>query len=81
MNNDTIHVDPHITHYIVNITDNYTSNSIVEVNVTETQFTFNNQDDGLCLVYQILACNAGGEGQPVQDSILRGKQVKDFLHQ
>ena len=36
MNNDIIHVDPHITHYTVYITDNYTGNIIVKENVTDT---------------------------------------------
>ena len=83
MNNesDIIHVDPHITHYTVYITDNYTGNSIVKENVTETQYTSNIQlqHSSLCPMYQVSAWNAGGEGElsePVQDSTLRGKQVK-----
>ena len=69
LNNDTIHVDPHITQYTVYITDNYTGN-VVKVNVTETQFTFNIQDDDLCPMYQVSAWNTGGEGklsEPVQE--------------
>ena len=63
LNNDNIHVDPHITQYTVYITDNYTGNSIVNVNVTETQFTFNASEIGLCPMYQVSAWNAGGEGE------------------
>ena len=78
VNNDVIHVDPHITHYTVYITDIYTRNTIKE-NVTETQFTFNTREDDLCpmYMYQVSAWNAGGEGeksQPVQESTLRGKE-------
>ena len=78
LNNDTIRVDPHITQYTVYITDNYTGNSIVETNVTETKFksSSNIQDDGLCPIYQVSAWNAGGEGElsePVQDRIPQGK--------
>ena len=80
MNNDTIHVDPHITQYTVYITDNYTGKSIVKENVTETRFIPNiQQDDSLCLMYQVSAWNSGGEGklsEPVQDSTPRGKQAK-----
>ena len=78
-----MHVDPHITQYTVNITDNYTGNSIVKENVTETQYTPNIQQDGLCPMYQVSAWNAGGEGklsEPVQESTPRGKQAKDFLN-
>ena len=85
MNNDTIRVDPHIIHYTVYITDNYTGNIIVKENVTETQFTSNiQQDNDLCPVYQVSAWNAGGEGklsEPVQESTPRGKQAKELLHQ
>ena len=56
-------MDPHITHYTVYITDNYTGISIVNVNVTETQFTFNASEIGLCPMYQVSAWNAGGEGE------------------
>ena len=81
MNNDIIHVDPHITQYTVYTTDNYTGNSIVKENVTETQFIPNiQQDDSLCPMYQVSAWNAGGEGElsePVQDSTPQGKQPKD----
>ena len=79
MNND-IHVDPHITQYTVYITDNYTGNNIVKENVTETQFTLNTQDDGLCPMCQVSATNAGGEGEmseQVQEHN-SGKQAKDL---
>ena len=75
MNNDTVHVDPHITQYTVYITDNYTGDSILKDNVTETKYTINIQDDDLCPMYQVSAWNAGGEGElsePVQESSLRG---------
>ena len=80
MNNesDIISVDPHITQYTVYITDNYTGNIIVKENVTETHFTPNIQQDGLCPMYQVSAWNAGGEGElsePVQDSTPRGKDI------
>ena len=78
MNNNTVHVDPHITQYTVYITDNYTGNSISKQNVTETQYIINTQDDCLCPMYQVSAWNAGGEGElsePVRDSIPRGKQL------
>ena len=61
------------------ITDNYTGNSIDRVNVTETQFVFNTQDGDLCLMYQVSAWNAGGEGElsePVQDSTPQGKSCE-----
>ena len=78
MNNDTIHVDPHITHYTVYITDNYTGNIIAEENVTETQFTSNIQQHySLCPMYQISAWNADGEGEmseAVWDSTPQGEQ-------
>ena len=86
MNNESniISVDPHITQYTVYITDNYTGNIIVKVNVTETRFTFNNQQDNrLCPMYRVSAWNAGGEGElsePVQDSTPQGKQAKDFMN-
>ena len=63
MNSDNIHVDPHITQYTVYISDNYTGNSIFNVNVTETQFTFNASENDLCPMYQVSAWNAGGEGE------------------
>ena len=69
INNGVIHVDPHITQYTVYITDNYTGD-VVKVNVTETRYTFNIQDDDLCPMYQVSAWNAGGEGdlsEPVQE--------------
>ena len=71
-------MDPHITQYAVYITDNYTGNSIVKENVTETQYIYNIQDDDLCPMYQVSAWNAGGEGklsEPVQDSMSQGKQL------
>ena len=77
MDNDTVHVDPHITQYTVYITDNYTGNSIVKENVTETQYIYNFQDGDLCPTYRISAWNDGGEGklsEPVQESSPRGKQ-------
>ena len=76
MNNDNISVDPHITQYTVYITDIYTGNIIVKENVTETQYTFNASRDGSCLIYQVSAWNAGGEGDlsdPVQRSTPQGK--------
>ena len=75
-------MDPHITQYTVYITDNYTGDSIVEENVTETQYTFNIQDKNLCPMYRVSAWNAGGEGElsePVQDSSPQGKQVTESL--
>ena len=75
--NDSMHVDPHITQYTVNITDNYTGNIIVKKNVTGTQYIYNIQQDGLCPMYQISAWNAGGEGklsEPVWDSTPQGEQ-------
>ena len=71
-------MDPHITHYTVYITDNYTGNSISKQNVTETQYIINNQDDRLCPMYLVSAWNAGGEGElsePVQESIPLGNLV------
>ena len=75
MNNDDIHVDPYITQYTVYITDNYTENIVVKENVTETQYTLNTRGGDLCLMYQVSAWNAGGEGeksQPVQESTPQG---------
>jgi len=63
LNSDNIRVDPHITQYTVYITDNYTGNSIVNVNVTKIQFTFNAPENGLCPMYQVSAWNVGGEGE------------------
>ena len=84
MNNDTIHVDPHIIHYTVHITDMYNENIITKRNVTETQFSPNIQGDDLCPMYRVSAWNAGGEGElsaPVQESAPQGKPTKeDFLH-
>ena len=80
MNNDTIRVDPHITQYTVYITDNYTGDSIVVENVTETKYTFNIQDDDhVCPMYRVSAWNAGGEGElsePVLESTPRGKLLR-----
>ena len=76
MNNDIVHVDPRITQYTVYITDNYTGNSIVEKNVTRTQFTFTIPDDVLSPMYQVSAWNVGGEGEmsePVHGCIPRSK--------
>ena len=81
-NSDIIHVDPHITHYTVYITDNHTGD-VVKVNVTETHFTSNNQGNVLCPTYQVSAWNAGGEGEfsePMQESTSRGKQAKNLLN-
>ena len=69
-----MHVDPHITHYTVYITDNYTGDVFKKI-VRETQYAFNIQDDGLCPMYQVSAWNAGGEGElsdPVQDRTSQG---------
>ena len=66
MNNQTVHVDPYITHYTVYITDNHTG-GVVKVNVTETHFTY--EGNVHCPMYQVSAWNAGGEGElsePVQ---------------
>ena len=82
VSNETVHVDPHITQYTVYITDNYTGNIIVKENVTETQFTFNNQVNVLCPTYRVSAWNAGGEGElsePVQESTPQGKQARNIL--
>ena len=73
---DVTHVDPHITHYTVYITDNYTGD-VVKVNVTDTRFTFSTSDDCPCPIYQVSAWNTGGEGklsEPVQESSPQGKQ-------
>ena len=75
MNNDVIHVYPHITQYTVYITDIYTGNIIVKENVTETQFTYNTRGDDSCPMYQISAWNVDGEGEksePVQESTPQG---------
>ena len=73
---NVINVDPHITQYTVYITDNYTGNTTVKKDVTETQFRPNiQQDNDLCPMYQVSAWNAGGEGElsePVQESTPRG---------
>ena len=82
MNNDTVHVNPHIIQYTVYITNNYTGDSIVKENVTETHYIYNIQDDDICPTYRISAWNAGGEGElsePVQESSPRGKQVTEEL--
>ena len=76
MNNHIIQVDPQITQYTVYITDNHTGNSIIEKNVTRTQFTFGISEDVLSPMYQISAWNAGGEGElsePVHGCIPRSK--------
>ena len=77
-----MHVDPHITHYTVYITDNFTGN-IVKKRVRETQYAFTIQDDDLCPMYKVSAWNAGGEGElsaPVQESTPRGKnKLMDLL--
>ena len=73
---DVMHLDPHITHYTVYITDIYTNNIIEQINVTETQFNFDTSDLDLCLMYQISAWNAGGESElsePVQARVPQGK--------
>ena len=82
MKNDTVHVNPHIIQYTVYITNNYTGDSIVKENVTETHYIYNIQDDDICPTYRISAWNAGGEGElsePVQESSPRGKQVTEEL--
>ena len=71
-----MHVDPHITNYTVYITDMYTNDSIIKANVTETHYTYSTQDSSLCLMYQVSAWNAGGEGEicdAVWDSTPQGK--------
>ena len=71
-----MHLDPHITHYTVYITDIYTNNIIEQINVTETRFNFDTSDLDICLMYQVSAWNAGGEGElsePIQNRIPRGK--------
>ena len=76
-NSNIIRVDPHITQYTVYITDNYTGNITVK-NVTETHFTYINQGNVLCPMYQVSAWNAGGEGElskPVQESTPQGKNL------
>ena len=73
---DVMHVDPHITQYTVYITDVYTNNIIEEINVTETRFNFDTLGLDLCLMYQVSAWNAGGEGElsePVQGRTPQGK--------
>ena len=78
MNNDAIHVDPHIIQYTVYITDIYTGNIIVKKNVTGMRSPSSNQDDDLCLMYQVSAWNAGGEGElsePVQKIPSQGKDL------
>ena len=81
INNDTIHVDPHINQYTVYITDIYTGNTVTE-NVTETQFTFSNQGNVLCPMYQVSAWNAVGEGElsePVQPHSKLPFFIKDSI--
>ena len=77
LNNESavINVDPHITHYTVYIIDTSNGSMIDSVNVTETSFT-PTHNVPLCLMYQVSAWNAGGEGEksePVQDSTPRGE--------
>ena len=84
MNNDVIHVYPHIIQYTVYSTDIYTGNIIVVENVTGTQFTYNTQGDDLCPMYQISAWNAGGEGEksePVQESTPQGILLPESSNQ
>ena len=81
MRNGNVSVDPHITQYTVYITDNYTGD-VVKENVTETQYTFNIHDDGLCPMLQVSAWNAGGEGEwsdPVQLHSKMPFFIKDSL--
>ena len=81
MNNasDVIHVDPHITQYTVYTVDAYTNKTLRRITRIETSiilFSYSIQDDGLCLMYQVSAWNAGGEGElsePVQESTPQGK--------
>ena len=76
LNNNIIHVDPHITQYTVYITDLYAGSTFTK-NVTETQFTFDTSDDDSCPTYQVSAWNSGGEGKlsaPVSDSTPQGKK-------
>ena len=84
MNNDAIHVDPHIIQYTVYITDIYTGNIIVKKNVTGMRSPSSIQDDDLCLMYQVSAWNAGGEGElsePVQKIPSQGKDLLNWFRQ
>ena len=77
MNNesDVIHVDPHITHYTVYISDAYNRSHNCSVNTTNTSFT-PTHNIPLCPMYQVSAWNSGGEGElsePVQQSTPQGK--------
>ena len=74
---DVTHVDPHITHYTVYITDNYTGD-VVKENVTETQFTFKTSDNS-CPVYQVSAGDEGELSGPVWDSTPQGNEIKNVL--
>ena len=79
---DVIHVNPHITQYTVYIFDTSNGSMIRSVNTTKTSFT-PTHNIPLCPMYQVLAWNAGGEGnrsEPVQDGTPLGKQAKDFLN-
>ena len=62
---DILHVDPLITHYTVYGIDNYTGNSIHNVNVTDTHYTIRSDpsDGDSCSMYRISASNSGGEGK------------------
>ena len=83
MNNHIIHVDPQITQYTVYITDNHTGYSIVEKNVTRTQFTIGISENVLSPIYQISAWNAVGEGElsePVHGCIPRSKLYICWSH-
>ena len=78
-----MHLDPHITHYTVYITDIYTNNIIEQINVTETRFNFDTSDLDICPMYQVSAWNAGGESklsESIQDRIPRGKlSVRPYI--
>ena len=78
MNNDIIHVDPHITQYTVYITDNFTGDA-VKNNITKTQLIFNVSDDDLCPIFQVSAWNAGGEGELSEGCIPRSKPPFSLL--
>ena len=71
---DIINVNPHITNYIVYVTDNYTGNIIVKENVTETHFSFKTSDNS-CPVYQVSAGDEGKLSAPVWDSTPQGNEI------
>ena len=80
MNNESavIHVDPHVTQYTVYTIDASNGSMIHRANTTETSFT-PTHNLPLCLMYQVSAWNAGGEGElseRVQDSTPRGNKPK-----